>query len=153
MNYYPNNTLANYVTKLPHSFDLPGEWEVGLSEIQFPISWYNVTDRESHMFLLLLDSDVPELVDVSPPPGHYERPDQLVKQINDALLAIEKNRVTRFAYDDKIVRILPGKNPKRNYLAEAELLRFSFNAISKRMSIDFKDKNQIVTVQMSKDLC
>ena len=27
MNYYPNNTLANYVTNLPYSFDLPGEWE------------------------------------------------------------------------------------------------------------------------------
>ena len=51
MNYYPNNTLANYVTNLPHSFNFPGEWEVGPSEIQFPISWYNVTDRESHMFL------------------------------------------------------------------------------------------------------
>ena len=156
MNYYPGNTLANYanyVTKLPHSFDLLGEWEVGLSEIQFPISWYNVTDCESHLFLMFLDSDVPEFVDVSPPPGHYERPDQLVKQINDALLAAEKNRVTRFAYDDKSVRILSGRNPKRNYLAEAELLHFSFNAISIRMSIDFKDKNQIVTVQMSKDLC
>ena len=141
MNYYPGNTLANYVTKLPHSFDLPGEWEVGLSEIQFPISWFNVTDRESHLFLMFLDSDVPEFVDVSPPPGHYERPDQLVKQINDALLATEKNRVMRFAYDDKSVRILPGKNQKRNLLTEAELIRFSFNAISKRISIAFKDKN------------
>ena len=157
MNYYPNNTLANYVTKLPHSFDLPGEWEVGLSEIQFPISWYNVTDRESHMFLLLLDSDVPELVDVSPPPGHYERPDQLVKQINDALLAAENNLATRFAYDEKIVRVTPGQNHPENHSRgtsnDVESVRFSYNPISKRISADFKDRNQIVTVQMSKDLC
>ena len=113
--------LINYLIwsdlKLPHSFDLLGEWGVDLSEIQFPISWNNEMDRESYLFLMFLDSDVPEFVDVSPPPGHYERPDQLVKQINDALLATEKNRVTRFAYDNKSVFILPGKNPNRNYLA------------------------------------
>ena len=157
MNYYPNNTLANYVTKLPHSFDLPGEWEVGLSEIQFPISWYNVTDREFHMLLLLMDSDVPELIDVSPPPGHYERPDQLVKQINDALLAAQKNLATRFAYDEKIVSVTPGQNHPENLSRgtanDVESVRFSYNPIPKRISADFKDRNQIVTVQMSKDLC
>ena len=156
MNYYPNNTLANYVTKLPHSFDLPGEWEVGLSEIQFPISWYNVTESESHMFLLFLDSDVPELVDVSPPPGHYERPDQLVEQINDALFAAERHLVPRFAYDEKSLLVSSGRNPK-NYARETsnvvESVRFAFNPISKRISVDFKDKNQTVTIQMSKDLC
>ena len=73
LNCYPNNILANYVTNLPYSFDLPGENGTScLSEIRFPISWCNVTECESHMFVLLLDSDVPELVGVSPPPGHYE---------------------------------------------------------------------------------
>ena len=116
MNYYLNNTLANYVTKLPHSFDLPGEWEVGSSEIQFPISRYNVTDRESHMFLLLLD-------------------DQLVKQINDALLAAENNLATRFAYDEKIVRVTPGQNHPKNHSRgtsnDVESVRFPTTRYSK----------------------
>ena len=37
MEYFLNNMLSNYVTKLSQPFDLKGEWEVGLLEIQFPI--------------------------------------------------------------------------------------------------------------------
>ena len=90
---------------------------------------------------MLLDSGTLEFVDVSPPFGHYEQPEVLVKQINNALLSTEKNSVTRFAYDDKSIRIFPGQNKKQNYFNNAELLRFSFNTISKKISIDFKDKN------------
>jgi hypothetical protein len=39
MNYYPDNTLSNYITKLFQLFDLDGSGEVGLSEVLFPISW------------------------------------------------------------------------------------------------------------------
>ena len=42
MNYYPENTLTKYVTKLHSSMSLDGEWEVGLAEISFPRSWYTV---------------------------------------------------------------------------------------------------------------
>ena len=100
------------------------------------------------MFLLFLDWDVPELVNVLPPPCHYERPDQLVKQINNALLAVEKNLSTRIACDYKSVRISSGQSPTKYYwgmLNDAESVRFSFNPISKRISADFKDRNPIVT--------
>ena len=43
MDTFPENTLTQYVTKLPDRFYLLGEWEVGLFEIQYPISWYNVS--------------------------------------------------------------------------------------------------------------
>jgi len=33
MDYYPENTVARFTTKLPSNIDLDGEWEVGLSEI------------------------------------------------------------------------------------------------------------------------
>lgn len=56
MKYYPNNTLSEFVTKLPQHFDLVGEWEVGLSEIQFPISWYNISDHESKLFIKIFNS-------------------------------------------------------------------------------------------------
>ena len=37
MDTFPENTLTQYIAKLPDRFDLVGEWEVGLSEMQYPI--------------------------------------------------------------------------------------------------------------------
>jgi hypothetical protein len=98
MNYYPDNTLANYVTKLPQLFDLSGEWEVGLSEIQFPISWYNVDEDECRM--AIVSHGLQEYKDISPPVGHYENPEELVKQINTSIGEVEKKPSIRFTYND-----------------------------------------------------
>ena len=43
--YYPNNTIARYVTKLPERIRLDGEYEVGLSEFVYPHTWYNVDNK------------------------------------------------------------------------------------------------------------
>lgn len=42
MHVFPDNTLAHFQTKLATQFNLLGEWEVGLAEICYPMSWYNV---------------------------------------------------------------------------------------------------------------
>ena len=125
--YYPNNTLTNYVTKLPQMFDLNGEWEVGLSEIQFPITWYNLTENERELRIFMHDSTQQYLqATVSPPAGHYESPNMLVKQINDAISDIETIRNS---------------------------IRFSYNEISKKITITF-DKESIgsTSIAMSKGL-
>ncbi len=45
--YFPDNTLTNYFTKLPRAIDLTGgQWEVGLVEIQYPHTWYNLQEDE-----------------------------------------------------------------------------------------------------------
>jgi hypothetical protein len=46
MDYFPNNTLASFTTRLPEMLDLDGSWEIGLAEIQYPHSWYNVRINE-----------------------------------------------------------------------------------------------------------
>ncbi|KAL6268198.1 hypothetical protein P5V15_001307 [Pogonomyrmex californicus] len=40
--YFPGNTISSFTTQLPHSVHLFGEWEVALSEIQFPSSLFHV---------------------------------------------------------------------------------------------------------------
>jgi len=42
MNIYPNNTTAQFTTKLPKHFDLTGDWIVSLKEISVPITLVNV---------------------------------------------------------------------------------------------------------------
>ena len=47
MNYFPSNTLTHYTTKLPKIMDLDGTWQIGLAEIHYPHSWYNVKNKEA----------------------------------------------------------------------------------------------------------
>ena len=42
--FYPENTLADFKTKLMTSIELNGDWEVGMSEIMYPRSWFNIPD-------------------------------------------------------------------------------------------------------------
>ena len=40
--FFPDNTLTEFITKLPSTIELTGEWEVGLAEMMFPRSWYTI---------------------------------------------------------------------------------------------------------------
>ena len=42
MDYFPDKTLTHLTTRLPQMMDLDGSWEIGLAEIQYPYSWYNI---------------------------------------------------------------------------------------------------------------
>ena len=40
--FFPDNTLTEFTTKLASTIELTSEWEVGLAEILFPRSWYTI---------------------------------------------------------------------------------------------------------------
>jgi hypothetical protein len=47
-NYYPDNTLARFVTKLPERIRLEGEYEMGLAEIIYlTLGTTSTTKREN----------------------------------------------------------------------------------------------------------
>lgn len=45
--YYPDNTVARFVTKLPETIRLQGQYEMALAEIIYPHTWYNVNMTDS----------------------------------------------------------------------------------------------------------
>jgi hypothetical protein len=47
MDYFPDNTLTHFTTRLPQMMDLDGSWEIGLPEIQYPHSWYDIKKGEA----------------------------------------------------------------------------------------------------------
>ena len=49
MEYFPDNTVTEFHVKLPHTIDLPGEWEVVLAEISYPSNWGNIAIIEEHL--------------------------------------------------------------------------------------------------------
>ena len=42
MRHFPDNTTSSFITELPHSIVLHEQWEVAISEIQFPCSFLHV---------------------------------------------------------------------------------------------------------------
>ena len=92
--YYSNNTMTNYTTKLHNRTCLTGEWEVGLSEISFPKTWYTIekatpnAPRTGGRFTLSCKGH-PNFADYSydlyVPTGYYESMTDIVRAINDAM--------------------------------------------------------------------
>ena len=55
LSYHPENTITHYLTQLPKSIELKGEWEVGLAEVQYPQTWYNIPEAT---FAILVQRDL-----------------------------------------------------------------------------------------------
>lgn len=49
--YFPNNTTANFFTKLPKTIKLEGEWVVGLVEFNYPCTIFNVQEHDNIFYI------------------------------------------------------------------------------------------------------
>ena len=63
--YFPENTLSGFTTKLPREVVLNGTWECGVAEVRYPLTFFNVSedmslskvyDGTSHQQSLLFES-------------------------------------------------------------------------------------------------
>lgn len=52
MQFFPQNTVTHYTTQLPRQISLHGEWEVGLTEIQYPLSFLTIGRKENLVTLI-----------------------------------------------------------------------------------------------------
>ena len=73
MKMYPDNTLAHYIT-----------WECGLAEIQYPHTWYNVTE-EDVWFFLAENNPTGLILSMKLASGCYKGPVTLMSRINRGL--------------------------------------------------------------------
>ena len=74
---HPNNTLAQYITNLPHRINISGVWECGLTEIHYPHDWYNVRNAR-----LTVEHDGNMETDVCFEDGYYHSPEALATTLN-----------------------------------------------------------------------
>ena len=95
MQIYPKNTLSSFTTKLPEDINLTGEWEVGLKELQFPQTWYNINDMDGEFIIDLNNVTDQSLISESSSelgsslevhcllyPGYYSSCEQLATMFN-----------------------------------------------------------------------
>jgi hypothetical protein len=57
MQSHPDNTAAKFMTELPGTIELSGDWEVALTEITYPRKSFSVRDKETNMEIYYLHAD------------------------------------------------------------------------------------------------
>ena len=101
--YYPDNTLAHYRTRLPKDVNLDGEWEVGLQEISYPNTWFTIKVTEE-VYMTFREGDIP----VNPPenpaptyvvpisPGYYPNKGAIIQELKTELSKLLDQCMFRF---------------------------------------------------------
>lgn len=77
--YFPNNTISHYITQLPSTINLQGQWEVALCEFVYPHTWHNV-NKSNNLFGFDLGDG--KLISRRIPPGCYETIPDILKVMN-----------------------------------------------------------------------
>jgi len=83
MDIYPNNTMAQYVTKLPRRIELSGDWSVSLKEISTPLAFDNVV--ANYYKFTLKSNEMEEPVEMSMQEGSYLTRDSIIDELNRLL--------------------------------------------------------------------
>ena len=90
--YYPDNTLNDFTTKLFKPIDLSGEWEVALTEISFPHSFYNV-NAPYNRILYSGDGTRRNAKLITVPPGYYNDLDELFLTMHELMDELGKANI------------------------------------------------------------
>lgn len=107
LHYFPGNKISRFVTQLPTPISLNGDWEVGLAEIIYPHTWYNVNKRNNIFGFDLGDG---KLITRKLPPGCYETVPEI---LNAMYLPSHENKISfKFNSNNKRVRVKTEKNVK-----------------------------------------
>ena len=83
--FFSGNKIYHFITQLPSPIELNGEWEVGLSEIIYPHSWFNVTENRNSFIFEISEGNVSRNVQKTISPGCYESISDILKAMNDIL--------------------------------------------------------------------
>lgn len=87
MDIYSNNTTACFTVKLPHEIRLKGSWEVGMTEIHYPLSFLHLSEKHAifRAQKAELNHSVIDLSEYSISHGLYKSVDNFLYQLNKDL--------------------------------------------------------------------
>ena len=105
MQYFPDNKTSNFVTKLSRTPQLDGEWEMGLAEIVYPHTWYNIREGKNSVEIYAPDKFYLafKTVQCSIQPGYYKKVQDVIDTLYKAGLANLTDVV--LSYDDTSKRV------------------------------------------------
>jgi len=76
--YYPNNTVARFVTRLPERIRLEGDYEMALAEIIYPHTWYNVDNADEKYWITAVTKECSNVLRS----GYYEDGTAIASALN-----------------------------------------------------------------------
>jgi hypothetical protein len=103
-NYYPDNTIARFVTKLPERIRLEGEYEMGLAEIIYPHTWYNVDNEDKKYWVAAIGSGSNRMQTVYLPSGYYESGSDIAAVLNREFSRLVQDVKAEFSYSESMGR-------------------------------------------------
>lgn len=119
--FFPDNKISQFTTQLPTAINLnQGDWEVGLADIIYPHTWYNIRDDNNLFGFELGDG---KLQGRRLPAGCYETVPDILKAMT---LTSHKNKI-EFSYHSVTKRVtIKTKDKSKVVLHEgiSELLGF-----------------------------
>ena len=118
MDYYPENTVARYTTKLPNTIELESDWEVGLTEISMPSQVENVI--EGYCYFNVYDSDT-FLRKIVLPPRQYKR----LRPIVDDLHIEQRRQVPLASHEPLLVEFVASGGKMRMNLHTGFVIELS----------------------------
>ena len=92
---YPDNSPGHFYTNLPQTYTL-NEYEVGLSEIQFPSTLSNLT---TDMIIVYKHDYEDALKTYTLPSGLYDSPSTIAKELNRLIENKKHRNKTKFVYN------------------------------------------------------
>ena len=113
MDVFPNNKIGSYYVKFQQTFDLNGEWEVGLYSISYPNTWYTLQKQQNHVYYT---KDAGKsfwssgIVDY----GYYTSVPELIKSINAAMKKGLKNNSITFSFNPRTHKVKVALAPKHH---------------------------------------
>lgn len=110
MKYFPDNKTTCFTTELPEHMNLQGQWEVAISEIQFPTSFFHIKKEDGS--IRYYERDRKKIEDhfwsehtVVIPEGTYHDINHLLDTLNKNLPIVTYNENIKFEFDEQSNRV------------------------------------------------
>lgn len=132
-----SNRTGEFRVKLARSVELAGNWEVGLSSIQYPYTWENFCDEKFYFFV-----GGKERYEIIIPDGNYAN----IKELIDVMNYSYATGMPAYCND---IAVATGKSVADVKKKLAEGLRFNYNTILKRVELKIAT---VSLVQLSEKL-
>lgn len=113
MDYFPENTQSSYRTKLFSPIALTGEWEVSLSEVFMPRSWFNVNSH-NNSYSVTLEKE--EILPLDNAKYNIALPDKVGENIEEFWSSINKEIEKKINADSPSVKFEMRDNGSALYI-------------------------------------
>ena len=141
---YVSNTLSHFKIPLakPLNFCDAHNWEVSLSELYFPSSYYNISqDNNSNLTIQYHTKGVVHTKNITIPQGHYD-PASYMKEVN--------NKIKKIKMYEKKKNKKKNKKIKHKFTATSEPKvlfkgRLKYNPISRKITLVLNNHLEAMT--------